>query len=145
MFIISLRRSGYEGIIHVLMDKSERKDLLASLMEAITADLGSQDKDHKVVFQEVPTVKFSEVKYMAGSKICKGFERYEKTFTKLNLFNLTQYEQVMYYDSDIIFMNNPEDAFGRCKAAADNICAVADTFISTVYPKVKVGSYFNSG
>ena len=44
--------------------------------------------------------------------------------TKLNIWDLTNYERVIYYDSDHIFLKNPFDAFRLCFKF--ELCATID-------------------
>ena len=68
--------------------------------------------------------------------------------TKLFLFNLTQFEQVAYFDSDVIFLRNPWPIFASCGAA--ELCAVKDkAAVGRVFRPLPDGSrmkrYFNAG
>ncbi len=64
--------------------------------------------------------------------------------TKLQLWSLVQYEQVIYFDSDFIFLKNPESAFYDC--GESEFCACGDTGIKSYYGnRYTASNYFNSG
>ena len=66
-------------------------------------------------------------------------------FTKLHAWNLTQYDQIAYYDSDHVFLRDPSPAFDEC--GASSFCATGDTGASNFYrrPDITEASYFNAG
>ena len=64
--------------------------------------------------------------------------------TKLNLWDMTEYDQVMFFDSDFIFLHNPASAFHDC--GKSSFCACADTGISGFSRgRLNGNTYFNSG
>jgi hypothetical protein len=67
-------------------------------------------------------------------------------FTKLHAWNLTQYAQVAFYDSDHVFLGDPSAAFDECGEAL--FCATGDTGIKDFYHRPDVineATYFNAG
>jgi alpha-N-acetylglucosamine transferase len=56
-------------------------------------------------------------------------------FTKLLIWNMTQYRRVMYYDSDTVFMSSPAPALEAC--GNNHFCAVQDSGIGH--------AFFNTG
>ena len=60
---------------------------------------------------------------------------YKPMITKFHLWNLKQYKQIAYYDSDHVFMRDPSGIFEDCGDAS--FCATQDTWIN--------GDYFNAG
>jgi alpha-N-acetylglucosamine transferase len=58
--------------------------------------------------------------------------------TKLQLWALTEYDQIMFYDSDVVFLQNPISAINACSTV--DFCGVQD------YGKqYNLRSYFNAG
>jgi hypothetical protein len=71
--------------------------------------------------------------------------RYEHMLTKLHIFNLVQYDQLMYFDTDFIFQKNPAPAFLECGPMAP-LCAVHDQGINDFRTgNNKYENYFNAG
>jgi hypothetical protein len=67
-------------------------------------------------------------------------------FTKLHAWNLTQYAQVAFYDSDHVFLRDPTPAFEDCGEAP--FCATGDSGIADFYRRpdaVNEHTYFNAG
>ena len=62
-------------------------------------------------------------------------QHYASMVTKLHVWNLTEYEQVAYFDSDMIVMKDPAQVFDACGQA--EFCAVRDPGMSD--------DYFNAG
>merc|ERR1712185_795950 len=84
--------------------------------------------------------------HVATMSTGRGPEHYKHMLTKLLIFNLTQFDQVCYYDSDVVFLNSPMPAFESCGWDAE-ICGVRDNFISNNPQSgaVQVKRYFNAG
>lgn len=64
--------------------------------------------------------------------------------TKLQVWAMVDYEQVIFFDSDFVFLCNPVTAFEEC--GTHPFCACADTGISSfTQGRLSGHSYFNSG
>mmetsp|Transcript_904 Transcript_904/g.932 ORF Transcript_904/g.932 Transcript_904/m.932 type:complete len:333 (-) Transcript_904:120-1118(-) len=70
--------------------------------------------------------------------------KYSKMLTKLHLWNLLEYEQIIYYDVDFIFQGNPFPAFADCGSMTP-FCAVLDQGIRQMKNYEHKRSYFNAG
>ena len=121
-FVYSLRNAGYDGEIVVMYARDFPVDVV-KLSERLN-----------VVMVGVEKLTVS---------ITRRNEHYASMLTKLHLWNLIEYEQVMYYDCDFIFQRNPVGAFDQCSWSA--LCATLDTGISDVDKSIKPGTYFNGG
>jgi hypothetical protein len=73
----------------------------------------------------------------------KKNKQYGTMLTKLHIWNLVEYQQVMYYDCDFIFQHNPEPAFDECSWS--NLCASVDTGMTQYDRTIEHGTYFNAG
>jgi hypothetical protein len=73
----------------------------------------------------------------------KKNKQYGTMLTKLHIWNLVEYQQVMYYDCDFIFQHNPEPAFDECSWS--KLCATVDTGMAQFDKTIEHGSYFNAG
>lgn len=64
--------------------------------------------------------------------------------TKLHVWGMIEFDQVLFFDSDFLFLRNPASAFQECGGHA--FCACADTGIGS-YSRggIKASNYFNSG
>ncbi len=62
--------------------------------------------------------------------------------TKLHAWNLVEFDQVIFYDSDFVFLKNPAAAFAECRT---DFCASGDTGIRSIMPEKSPTTYFNSG
>lgn len=121
-FVESLRFSGYSDEILVYVSDDKDINLIMKLGGAIT-------------LKKVPEIIINKV----------NDERYKKVLTKLHMWDMTDYDQIMYFDLDFIFLKNPESAFDLCGSA--ELCATPDMQIHHVdgYRSLSPGSYFNSG
>jgi lipopolysaccharide biosynthesis glycosyltransferase len=120
-FTNSLRYSGYDQEIIVLVLTENDVNMLKKFTD-ITI--------HQVT--EIPLASYLE-------------PRYKKVLAKLHIWNLIEYDQLMFYDLDFIFLRNPATAFDDC--GNSKFCACEDSHITTVpnYQMVPHGSYFNAG
>lgn len=64
-------------------------------------------------------------------------KHYKYMLTKLHIWTLVNYKQVMYYDADFVFFSNPSSAFLECNTS---ICATIDWGL-----REKNDRYFNAG
>lgn len=55
---------------------------------------------------------------------------YGTQLTKLHLWSLVEYDQIIYYDNDFTFFQNPSSCFEMCGSAS--LCAVMDLSASSV-------------
>lgn len=121
-FVYSLRNAGYEGEIAVM-----------------------HTKDYPINHERL--ARLLNVRLIPVEKISiphnKKNAHYATMLTKLHIWNLTEYEQVIYYDCDFVFQHNPESAFAACSWS--NLCATPDTGITKVDHSIVGGSYFNGG
>ena len=103
-WVYSLRNAGYSGEIVVMYAKDFPVNVpkLTQLLNIIM----------------VPVTKLSVPETKRNS-------HYSSMLTKLHLWDLTEYSQVMYYDCDFIFQRNPADAFDSCVWSP--LCATVDT------------------
>lgn len=73
---------------------------------------------------------------------------YEHLMTKLQIWKLIDYDQVMYYDVDFVFQQNPINAFEDCGEDTP-LCAVKDQGIKDYGVdyriEVQPENYFNAG
>ena len=123
LFLYSLRKSGYHDTIVFLC-----------------AGSGAFDTDDASLFQQykVVTKSVSLINQDVGI-IEKGAQVYEGTLSKLHLWGLTDYDQVLYFDNDFVFLKDPTSAFSACGRA--NLCATVDRLIADNGGQ----GYFNSG
>ena len=121
-FVYSLRISGYTGEVAVMHTKEFpiKHDKLAKLLDVTLIPVDKIVIPHN-----------------------KKNSQYSSMLTKLHAWSLTQYDHIIYYDSDFIFQSNPESAFDECFWSS--LCATPDTGIRNFYKNVKAGSYFNGG
>ena len=56
---------------------------------------------------------------------------------------MVEYTQIIYYDTDFVFLKNPESALTLCGKEA-MLCAVPDRYQAQQDPFL-IGKYFNSG
>jgi hypothetical protein len=66
---------------------------------------------------------------------------YQHVYAKFHLWELTEYDQVMYLDADCLVVNNPHSAFEKCQG----FCAVRDEYIHKTHANRGLSSYFNVG
>ena len=120
-FSYTLRRTQYSGEILVLY----------------TADFDTRN------IRKISSTFDLKMKLVPLVSIPNTSHRYAKMLTKLNLWNLIEYEKVIYYDVDFIFQKNPESAFSECGPAS--LCAVHDQGIRMVPNYEQKSNYFNAG
>lgn len=119
MFVKSLRRTGFNGNILVLAPKG----VCGKLIDDVRA-LGT-------ILVEVTVLEHK------GRSLQRG--RVGAVLTKLNVWRLTDYEKLIYYDSDVVFLKNPWRAFQECTLQRyGTICATGDVGLHRE-------GYFNSG
>lgn len=111
----SLKLCGYQGQIIILVTQA------FGILRPLTKVRG-------VVVKQVPLIvkKKSAVRNVA-------------VLSKLNIWNLLEYDQIIYYDSDVIFLKDPTSVYENCPISNQSICAVSDRTRSTG------DVYFNSG
>jgi alpha-N-acetylglucosamine transferase len=122
IFLASLKGVGYAGEIVILTTADTPERQL------------NQIQQENVVIKTVP--KISAKKAQNKSLL--------NMLTKLHVWALTDYTQVMFFDSDFIFLHNPATAFDLC--GLNPFCACSDTGIKSFsHGKVDGKTYFNSG
>lgn len=122
VFVNSLRGIGYKGEIVILVGNNSDPFQIQQIQEL------------NVVMKIVPTI--SAKKSPNPSLL--------NMLTKLHLWNLLDYTQVMYFDSDFIFLRDPSPAFLECGLSP--FCACIDTGIKHVgVGRMSGERYFNSG
>ena len=120
MFITSLRKAGYIGPIIILATSDVPQDHLDKITAA------------GATIRNVPKLSAR----MSGDKSLLNM------LTKLHAWNLVEYEQIIFYDSDFVFLKNPATAFTECRT---EFCAAGDTGIRSIMPEKSPTTYFNSG
>lgn len=123
-FVYSLRNAGYKGEVAVMYAKDFPIEP-ATLSKLLNVRMIPVDK-----------IKILKV----GPRMNA---HYSSMLTKLHLWSLTEYDQIIYYDCDFIFQGNPESAFGQCSWSS--LCATPDTGISDFNKAIRPGTYFNGG
>lgn len=113
VFVYTLRQAGYTNEILLLINSN-----FPIKERAIVNKLGISIKTVDKI--SIPTSE----------------PRYKDVLTKFELWNLTEYDQVMFYDVDFFFIKNPASAFDLCGEAV--ICACLDVRQDTP-------GYFNTG
>ena len=123
LFLYSLRKAGYQDTIVF-----------------IVAGSGEIDTDDATLFQQykVSTKSVSLINQNVGM-VENGAKVYDGTLSKLHLWGLTEYDQILYFDSDFVFLKDPTSAFLACGVA--NLCATVDRLIADNGGQ----GYFNSG
>jgi hypothetical protein len=123
-FAYSLRKTGYDGEILILHTPEFPLTTIASSIEQF----------------HLRTLKVPRV------SIGDEGHRYENMMTKLHIWSLIHYSQLIYYDVDKIFLQNPITAFASCGNSTD-LCAVFDQGIEDfqIDLVVPVEKYFNAG
>ena len=92
------------------------------------------------LFEVIPNITLVAVEKI---KIKHNENRnYLEVMTKLYVWSLIEYDQVMFYDLDFVFQHNPEVAYDRC-GESTYLCAVEDrNFMQRFNYNT---SYLNSG
>lgn len=72
-----------------------------------------------------------------------GHERYATCPSKIHLWRLTEWKRVVYYDSDMFFLQSPVLCEHLCPMDAP-VCAVLDPYVISLDPQ-NTHHYFNSG
>ena len=123
LFLYSLRKTGYQGAIVFIL-----------------AGNGDLDPDDASLFKQyvVETKSVSLINQNVGV-VDHGVKVYDGTLSKLHLWGLIEYDQILYYDSDFVFLKDPSSAFNVCGTA--NLCASVDRLIASNGGQ----GYFNSG
>ena len=143
LFIYSIRQSGYSGAISVLTLLPINHYKLDLLRNALTVEGGGGYDDSLFIIQVKP-LTHKDVKYSNGT-MCYGFNTRSTSLTKLTIFNMTEYDEILYYDIDTVFLRNPDMAFKSCRAGEKNICSVADPNRHLHYKGESTSSFPNSG
>lgn len=121
-FALTLRQSNYRGEVLVLYTEKFPINVISSSVDQFNLTL-----------QKVSQIS-----------IPHSTHRYANMLTKLHLWNLAQYDQIIYYDVDFIFQKNPASAFNDC-GSYSLICAVHDQGIAQVRKNADTSNYFNAG
>lgn len=121
-FAYTLRSSRYTGEILVLYTPDFPIGNARKTMEKF-----------QIVSKQVQTITIPDISH-----------KYSKMLTKLHLWNLLEYDQLMYYDVDFIFQGNPMKAFDDCGQTTP-LCAVLDQGIRQMKNYENKRSYFNAG
>lgn len=122
-FVYSLRNAGYDGEIAVMY--------------------ATDFPVNTVKLAQLLNVRMIPVEKITMHQGPKGNSHYASMLTKLHLWSLTEYEQIIYYDCDFIFQGNPASAFNQCLWSS--LCATPDTGISDFNKAIRPGTYFNGG
>eukprot|EP01032_Pedospumella_encystans_P027962 gene27962-31584_t len=123
-FVYSLRNAGYDEEIVVLYADDFPIDA---------------EKLSQVLNVRTKAVQKITVQHTDG----KGNPHYASMLTKLHLWDLVEYSQVMYYDCDFVFQKNPASAFSECSWSS--LCATPDTGMHQFNKAIRPGTYFNAG
>ena len=104
-------------------------DIVVIIADSVQTSSYDQLLPHNVTFIRVPALSIS------GTQAS-----YRDQVTKMYLWNLTAWSRVIYYDSDMFFMQSPLQCLQYCNITAE-LCAVPDI------PGTREGSdrYFNAG
>lgn len=122
VFIGSLRGVGYSGdIVIMVTDDTPSRQIQQITQEGVI----------------VKTVKKLSAKKAVNPSLLN-------MLTKLHAWALVEYDQVIFFDSDFVFLRNPATAFKDCGESP--FCASSDTGISSFSRgKIDGRTYFNSG
>lgn len=123
IFILSLRRTNYRGKIVIVIAKNIALNLEESVMKNVVIK--------PVDMLEVP------ISQHLGSDT-----HYSKLLTKLHIWSLYEYKHVVYYDTDMVFLNNPIPGIKRDCPRDKKICAVLDEGAKIYFHK---DNYMNAG
>lgn len=97
-------------MLHYTLRKFTQRTLVILLQDNVK--LGSQLTDlSNVVVKKVPHIVNPHEKQTSASWVGSGY-------TKLHIWNLTEYAQVLYIDADCLVHASPEDLFERDVAFA---------------------------
>jgi hypothetical protein len=125
VFAYSLRRTGYIGEVLILHNHEFPLESIRALISRFNL------KTQAVNRVSVPD---------------RG--QYTHLLTKLHIWQLIEYDQVIYYDVDVMFQHNPITAFGDC-GEETTFCAVHDQGIHEFGVDGRLGitdkEYFNAG
>ena len=128
-FEVTLRKSGYEEDIYVL----------------VTPDVVLRD-----YISQITSIKFIQVDKISSRSGHEQSSHYASLFTKIAIFNLEQFDRVIYYDLDFIFQSNPITAYASCGTAT--LCACQDIGMTREMLKesdletiLTPSKYFNAG
>lgn len=111
-----------EGVIalNISLKKAEAKyPLYALLSENI-----SQETEEKLHAQKIPTIRKEKIQLpenIINKNNSKEKARWNYTFEKLNVFELTEFDKIVFLDSDIYVRNNIDNLFEK-----PNMSAVID-------------------
>ena len=102
---------GLRTTIYSLQQSGTRQDILVLLSDNVRASTRERLLADGVTLHAVSNIEnpFKSVSSEARRRTYKA--RFEFTFNKLYLWNLTQYERVVYLDSDNIVLSNPDELF----------------------------------
>jgi len=125
-FEVTLRRTGYIGDIVVLY---------------------TSDVDVSTYVAQVSSIRFILAETFSTHH---AISQYADLLTKVHIFNMIDYEQIIYYDLDFVFQSNPDMAFTLCGREA--ICACQDSGVtkedvleSNLQIELNPNNYFNAG
>ena len=154
LFLHSLRGSGYQGDIVFLLVGGPLNETDAAVIrkyEAKTKDVdlipnidGKRKQYPGVLTKVTPTPTFNSL-LLTSLLLIYILLRLVITHpsTKLRVWEMVEYTQIIYYDTDFVFLKNPESALTLC-GKETLLCAVPDRYQALQDPFL-VGKYFNSG
>jgi len=90
------------------------------IIAIVTKDVSAQARNIlKTIYTHIIEVPYIiPIKGIITDFLIKNYPHYEKTFTKINIFNLTQYEKILFLDADTIVLKNFDSLFNLETPAA---------------------------
>jgi lipopolysaccharide biosynthesis glycosyltransferase len=114
------------GDVIVLYD-----DILSPLSEENISKIKLLYKN--IIFKKIESDKYINVINLFKSKVDKSFHRFIPSIFTIEIFNLVEYEKVLYLDSDMLIINNIEELF----LLKNNVVVTRDTSIYNRDNKIK--------
>ena len=121
----------YTGCVIIFLKSLLQYEQTYDIVVMYTPDVNEEDVS--IVKNIGKNIKMVRVEKFENSYIEN--RSYKPMITKFHIWNMTQYKQIAYYDSDHIFLQNPVGIFADC--GSSDFCATQDTHIG--------GDYFNAG
>lgn len=87
--------------------------LIALVTENIDSEVRKILKMNNISYLEVPNIQLENKK---GNK--KEYRHWENTFSKLTIFGMTQFDKIIFLDSDMLVMDNIDELFNKKNLSA---------------------------
>ncbi|KAL7319851.1 hypothetical protein PS15m_002938 [Mucor circinelloides] len=123
-----------EVLVYSLKQTNTKHDIVVLVLEDVTQTVRS-----RLEYLGAKIINVDQIKYPWDSSSArrKGFNKACR-YSKLNLWNLTQYEKVVFLDADTMVVNNIDELFGYPQfTAAVDIGGVLNTGVFVAEPNAE--------